>query len=117
MFDRGVAVDDEDAEVLLVIEEGAADPHELFRVLLFQRDLGADAGVDEEVVTASVLELQGSEEIFVGLGQVVPEEGQNAFCIRSAEEFVFGKAVGQQGFEASQIFLMVECWWVYQKLQ
>ncbi|KZL20820.1 hypothetical protein PsAD2_01309 [Pseudovibrio axinellae] len=78
VFDRGVAVDHEDAEVLFIVEEGAADPQEFFFALLVQRDFGTDACVDEEVVSALVQELQGFEEIFVRLGQGVFEEGLNA---------------------------------------
>ncbi len=51
--------------------------------------------MDEEVVAASVLELQGFEKVFVRLGQVILEEGSNALSAGRAHEVVLGETIGQ----------------------
>lgn len=58
VFHGCMTVDDEEAETLLIIEERAADPHELIVALFFQCQFGPNASVDEQVVAAFVVELQ-----------------------------------------------------------
>src|SRR6185437_8210229 len=44
------AVDDDEAMLLGVAEEGLADPAQILPVLLLDRDARTDAGMDEEIV-------------------------------------------------------------------
>src|SRR4051794_40213840 len=45
-----VAMHDQPPSAIAAVEEGIADPHQVLRILLLQRDTGAQAGMDENIV-------------------------------------------------------------------
>ena len=49
-----MAMHDDDAEIAVEGEERVADPHQVVRVLAFQRDAWANAGVDEQIAAFAV---------------------------------------------------------------
>lgn len=51
------------------------------------------------------------------LGEVLSEDGLHTFCACGAHQIMVGKAIGQQGFHAAQIFPVVERARVFQKFQ
>ena len=61
-LDRGMAVDDQLAVVARVVVEFVADPEKVGLVLFGQREPGADAGVDEDMLVGLEARRQALEE-------------------------------------------------------
>src|SRR5215217_5051738 len=61
-----VAVDDDESMLLAVAEEGLADPAQVLHMLIVDRDAGANAGMDEEIVAEAERVAEAFQELAVG---------------------------------------------------
>src|SRR4051794_19538172 len=62
-IDDRVAMDDDEAVLLRVRQEGLADPAQVAPLLLVEADAGTDAGVDEEIISEAERVAEAFEEL------------------------------------------------------
>ena len=69
MRDRRVAVNDKFSVVVCRIQKFVTDPKQIRAILLINRDVGTDAGVDEQEIATMKTVLETLQEQFVRVGK------------------------------------------------